>query len=162
MFDFDVRDASTAARHAVLGFSTVKLDSRVTEIARGPALTLAPETSVATAIKSMRLRRRGAAIVVRNQRPLGVIVDRDILAQCGGDIDDLWAVPIEALMTVCTEPVRDTDTVATALQYMCAHRQWHVPIACSRGLFVGALDIADISLWLRDRLTVISVEAAFT
>jgi hypothetical protein len=44
---------------------------------------------------------------------------------------------------------------------MCAKRQWVLPIVCSRGLFVGALDIADISLWLRDRLTLISVDAAF-
>jgi hypothetical protein len=32
---------------------------------------------------------------------------------------------------------------------------------CGRGLFVGALDVVDLSLWLRDRLTVLSVEAAF-
>ena len=64
----------------------------MTEIPRGPALTLAPETSVATAIESMRQRRRGAAIVVRNQRPLGVVSDRDILSQAGDDIDDLRAV----------------------------------------------------------------------
>ena len=44
---------------------------------------------------------------------------------------------------------------------MCAQRQWHLPIVCARGLFLGALDIADLSLWLRDRLTMISVDAAF-
>jgi len=43
---------------------------------------------------------------------------------------------------------------------MCAHGRWHLPIVCRRGLFLGALDIADISFWLRDRLTLISVEAA--
>ena len=52
-------------------------------------------------------------------------------------------------------------TVGTALRSMCARRQWHLPIVCSRGLFLGALDIADISLWLRDRLTFLSVDAAF-
>jgi hypothetical protein len=45
---------------------------------------------------------------------------------------------------------------------MCAQRQWHLPIVCSRGLLLGALDIADISLWLRDRLTLLSVDAAFS
>ena len=44
---------------------------------------------------------------------------------------------------------------------MCAHRQWHLPIVCARGLFVGALDVTDLVLWLRDRLTLLSVEAAF-
>jgi hypothetical protein len=65
-------------------------------------------------------------------------------------------------MTSITDPLRETDSVGAALRSMCAHRQWHMPIVCSRGLFLGALDIADLSLWLRDRLTLMSVEAAFT
>jgi len=166
MFDFDVLKISDApaseAGREVFALERVRLDARVTEIPRGPALTLAPETSIATAIDSMRRRRRGGAIVVRTQRPLGIVCDRDILAQACGDIDDLRAVPISALMVPCPEPLREDDSVGVALRKMCAHRQWHLPIVCSRGLFVGALDIADLSLWLRDRLTLLTVEAAFT
>src|SRR4029079_19430724 len=96
-----------------------------------------------------------------NQRPLGVVCDRDIVAQSCGDIDDLRAVPISAVMVPCTDPLGEGDSVGTALRKMCAHRQWHLPIVCARGLFVGALDVADLALWLRDRLTILSVEAAF-
>jgi CBS domain-containing protein len=168
MFDFDVLKISEAEPDGgadggdVFGFNMVRLDSRVTEIPRGPALTLAPETSVATAIESMRQRRRGAAIVVRNHRPLGVVSDHSILLQSGGDIEDLRSVPIAEVMFQIIEPLCETDSVGDALRSMCAHRQWHMPIVCSRGLFLGALDIADLSLWLRDRLTLMSVEAAFT
>ena len=166
MFDFDVLKISDVQSNEsgrdVFGFDMVRLDAGVTEIPRGPALTLAPETSIATAIDSMRQRRRGSAIIVRTQRPLGIVCDRDILAQAGGDIDDLRAVPISALMVACTDPLSEEDSVGTALRKMCAHRQWHLPIVCARGLFVGALDIADLSLWLRDRLTMMTVEAAFT
>jgi CBS domain-containing protein len=166
MFDFDVLEISDGPRtdgdRGVLGFEMVRLDARVTEIPRGPALTLAPETSIAAAIDSMRRRQRGSAIVVRTQRPVGVVCDRDILGHARGDIDDLRAVPISRVMATCTEPLREDDSVGTALRKMCAHRQWHLPIVCGRGLFVGALDIADLSLWLRDRLTLMSVEAALT
>lgn len=164
MFDFDVREISDVRSDGsgdVLGFNPIRLDARVTEIPRGPALTLAPETSIATAIEAMRRRRCGNAIVVRNQRPLGVVCDRDIVAQACGDIDDLRAVPISAVMISCTDPLSDEDSVGAALRKMCAHRQWHLPIVCPRGLFVGALDIADLALWLRDRLTMLSVDAAF-
>jgi CBS domain-containing protein len=166
MFDFDVLKISDVQPDAdgrdVLGLAMVRLEAGVTEIPRGPALTLPPETSIATAIEAMRRRGRGNAVVVRTQRPVGLLCDRDILAQACGDIDDLRAVPISALMVPCPDPLREDDTVGTALRKMCAHRQWHLPIVCGRGLFVGALDIADLSLWLRDRLTVMSVEAAFT
>ena len=166
MFDFDVLKISDVQPDDdgpdLFGFNMVRLDARVTEIPRGPALTLSPETSIATAIDSMRRRLRGSAVVVQAHRPMGVVCDRDILAQACGDIDDLGAVPISAVMGPCTAPLRDTDSVGTALRKMCAHRQWHMPIVCGQGLFLGALDIADLSLWLRDRLTLLSVEAALT
>jgi CBS domain-containing protein len=96
-----------------------------------------------------------------SRRPLGIITDRDVLTHACGDIDDLRSIPLGSVMVPCTDPLREVDTVGSALRTMCARRQWHLPIVCSRGLFLGALDIADISLWLRDRLTMISVDAAF-
>jgi CBS domain-containing protein len=181
MFDFDVLKISEAsdsddddgrgqareqtreqARAAgAIGLSTVQLDVSVAAIPRGPALTLSPEAAVATAIEAMRRRSRGAAVVVQNHRPVGVVTDRSILAQACGKLEDLGTVPIGAVMSPCAEPLREADTVGTALRSMCAQRQWHLPIVCNRGLFLGALDIADISLWLRDRLTLISVDAVF-
>jgi len=166
MFDFDVLKISDVQSNDdgpdVFGLNMVRLDARVTEIPRGPALTLSPETSIATAIESMRRRGRGSAVVMRTQRPLGVVCDRDILVHAGADFDDLRAVPISSVMVPCTDPLREDDSIGTALRKMCAHRQWHMPIVCGRGLFLGALDIADLSLWLRDRLTLLSVEAALT
>ncbi len=169
MFDFDVLKISEASESEeedlpsgqTLGLPTVRLDVRVIDIPRGPALTLSPEAAVTTAIQAMRRRTRGAAVVVQNHRPVGVVTDRDILNQASAEIDDLRAIPIGAVMSPCTEPLHETDTVGTALRSMCAQRRWHLPIVCNRGLFLGALDIADISLWLRDRLTLISVDAAF-
>jgi CBS domain-containing protein len=166
MFDFDVLKISDVQSNDegrdVFGFNMVRLDALVTDIPRGPALTLSPETSIATAIDSMRRRLRGSAVVIQTHRPLGVVCDRDILAQACGDIDDLRAVPVSAVMVPCIDPLREDDSVGTALRKMCGHRQWHMPIVCRRGLFLGALDIADLSLWLRDRLTLMSVEAALT
>ena len=178
MFDFDVLKISEAPdgdepngghifgagmrdQKSVLGLHTLRLDVRVTDIARAPALTLPPEAGLASAIEAMRQRARGAAVVVQNHRPVGVVTDRDILTQACVELDDLRSIPIGSVMLPCTEPLRETDTVGSALRSMCARRQWHLPIVCSRGLFLGALDIADISLWLRDRLTMISVDAAF-
>jgi CBS domain-containing protein len=179
MFDFDVREVGievgvpgagdTGPRgrtcehrpDARLGLGAVRLDERVTDIPRGPALTLAPEAAIATAIEAMRRRRRGAVVIVQNQRPIGVVTDRDILGHERTAIDDLRTLPVSSVMSPCPEPLCETDTVAAALRAMCARRQWHLPIVCSRGLMLGALDIADVSLWLRDRLTIMSVDACF-
>jgi len=167
MFDFDVRESgrdAEAARARLVGeafaLSTLRLDVPVGEIPRGPALTVAPETGVAAAMAAMRRRGARAAIVVQNHRPVGVVTDRDILNACGNR-DDLQVLAVGTIMAACEHPVRETDTVADALRALCASRTWHLPLVCGRGLFLGALDIADVSLWLRDRMTLISVDAAF-
>jgi CBS domain-containing protein len=163
MFDFDVLDVSRPAdevgrrRRELFTVSTIRFDALVTEIPRGPALTLAPETTVAAAIESLRRRARGAAVIVQNHRPIGTVTERDILNADGQP----RAVPVAELMAPCLEPLREDDTVGTALRTMCVRRQWHVPIVCGRGLFLGALDITDLSLWLRDRMMLMSVDAAF-
>jgi CBS domain-containing protein len=136
-------------------------DAFVTDIPRGPALTLAPETALGTAVEAMRARRRGSAIVLRNQRPVGVLTDRDILSRDGALYGDLRSVAVGTVMSLCPEPLRLRDTVATALKRMGAHRHWHLPIVCDRDLFLGALDATDICLWLGDSLTHVSVEAFF-
>lgn len=177
MFDFDVLKISEAAdgdptpgqilagdllpdAAPPSGALGLRLDLRVTDIPRGPALTLAPGAGLATAIAAMRERARSAAVVVENHRPLGVVTDREILMRASADLDDLRSIPIADVMLPCPEPLREVDTVGAALRRMCAGRRWHLPIVCQRGLFLGALDIADISFWLRDRLTLLSVDEA--
>jgi CBS domain-containing protein len=169
MFDFDVceigdgRDAESS-RTRLIGetpaLSTIRMDVPVGEIPRGPALSVSPEAGVAAAMEAMRRRGLRAAVVVQNHRPIGVITDREIL-QSFTDAEEPGAVAVGSVMTRCDRPLRDSDTVADALREMCARRQWHLPMVCRRGLFLGALDLADISLWLRDRMTLISVDAAF-
>jgi CBS domain-containing protein len=157
MFDFDVRGLGDGdeAEQDLLGLGTVHLGAAVGDVPRGPALALAPELSVGGAIEALRRSRRGAAIVVRQQMPLGIVTDRDLLVHA--DQEDL---AVATVMTIGAEPLRATDTVGTSLRRMCAARQWHLPIVCARGLLLGSIDIADLTLWLRDRMTMLSVDAA--
>jgi CBS domain-containing protein len=165
MFDFDVLKISDPAPEEeppmdARELATFALEAPLSEVPRGPALTLAPEATVATAVDLMRRRDRSAVVVLKQHRPVGVVSDRTILAQTFSDIDDLGAVPLAAVMVPCSAPLRESDTVGVALRRMCALRQWHLPLVCARGLMLGALDISDLSLYLRDRMTLLSIDAA--
>jgi CBS domain-containing protein len=161
MFDFDARggDPDEHRSQDVLGLGTVHLGAPVGDVPRGPVLAIAPELSVGGAIDALRRARRGAAVVARQQRPLGVVTERDLLSHA-----DLAAegrdVAVASVMIIGPEPLRGTDTVGTSLRRMCAARQWHLPIVCARGLLLGSIDVADLMLWLRDRMTLMSVDAA--
>jgi CBS domain-containing protein len=160
MFDFDVLGVSELDETplgAVLGLGTVHLGARVADVARPPALTLAPETSLGAAVDAINRSARGAAVIVRNQRPVGVVTSRDLLSYVTTENRGLSIV---AIMTACREPLRASDTVGAALRHMCATQQWHLPLVCARGLFLGALDVTDLTTWVRDRMTLLSIDAA--
>jgi hypothetical protein len=120
---------------------------------------IAPEMSVGGAIEALRRARRGAAVGAPQQRPRGGVTDRDLLAHADLDVEGR-DVAVASVMTIGAEPLRPTDTVGASLRRMCAARQWHLPIVCSRGLLLGSIDIADLMMWLRDRMTMLSVDAA--
>jgi CBS domain-containing protein len=161
MFDFDARGGDHDERRSedVLGLDTVHMGAPVGDVPRGPALVIAPEMTVGGAIVALRRARRSAAVVARQQRPLGVVTDRDLLAHADLDAEGR-DVAVASVMTLAIEPLRASDTVGNSLRRMCAARQWHLPIVCSRGLLVGSIDVADLMIWLRDRMTVLSVHAA--
>jgi hypothetical protein len=56
--------------------------------------------------------------------------------------------------------MRETATVGLALRRMCSTRRWRLPLVCARGLLVGSVDVTDVSLWLLDRMTLLSIDAA--
>jgi CBS domain-containing protein len=162
MFDFDVLGISALDDDRppeACALRTVTLNAPITDVPRGPALALAPEATLATALEAMRRRARSAIVIVQRQRPLGVVTDRDIVnhtASGGGDLGD---VPLAEVMSACGN-LRASETVGSALRRMCALRQWHLPLVCGQGLLIGSLDISDLCLWLRDRMTLVSVDAA--
>jgi CBS domain-containing protein len=167
MFDLDARGISEAeadrearrigAGSGGFGIGTVALDALVTDVPRGPTLALAPEATVGTALDAMRRRARTAVIVVRQHRPLGVVTTQDIITHADGDDSD--RLPLLSVMAPCPVPLRASDTVGGALRRMCALGRWHLPLVCDRGLLLGSLDVTDLVLWLRDRMTLLSVEA---
>jgi CBS domain-containing protein len=166
MFDFDVLqisdvDADAERPPETPSLTAIALDTPVGEVPRGPAVTLAPEATVAAAIETMRRRARGSAVVVRQHRPVGVVTDRDILGRAFPTIEELGQMPLSSVMAPCPTPLRESDTVGTALRRMCALGRWHLPLVCSRGLVLGTIDFTDLALWLRDRMIALSVDAAF-
>jgi two-component system, OmpR family, phosphate regulon response regulator PhoB len=169
MFDFDVLEISNAppaeSAREVFGVEMVRLDTGVTEIPRGPALTLSPETTVAAAIDSMRRRRRGSAIVVRNHRPVGVVCDRDILAQACGDIADS-SQSFRVFFSTVTSPSRGSSNVGSAMAAAEANRPVHDSEAGMSGTRAGDLHrkvlIVEDEPDLRELLTYNLSAAGFT
>jgi CBS domain-containing protein len=108
-----------------------------------------PNQTVREAIAEMRDDPAGAVIVVESGAVVGIFTDRDVLARTASR-DGVLDEPISLYMT--TEPVvlRETDTMAQALNKMGAGGFRHIPVV-REGDLVGVITVHDIMNWVLGR-----------
>lgn len=160
MFDFDVR-ATTPLSESELLESLARvpaldddLRTPIEEIPRRPALILAPQRTLREAAQVMAEQRMGTALVASHGVLMGVVTERDILAQM---LESPASAPTAAVWTITTrgpgpDTLLESDAVGYALRRLRTQGVRALPIIHPAGGLRGLLDINDIVAWLCDRL----------
>jgi CBS domain-containing protein len=111
----------------------------------GDTVALAPETSVAEAVRAM-CRHRVGSVVIRGAENdiLGIFTERDVLWLCSeGKGAELESLPITEHMTVDVMTGRPDDRVDDVLNLMTEKRFRHLPIVRD-GKLIGLLSLGDL------------------
>ena len=111
--------------------------------------TVSPGTSVADVIAVLRREPSGAVVIVDEDRVLGIFTDRDVLKRVAGKAETL-SHPISRHMTPDPVLLRDTDSMATALNKMGDGGFRHIPML-SDGKLAAVVTGRDIMQWLLGR-----------
>ncbi len=98
-------------------------------------LAVSPETSAGETIKQMKQAGLGCALVLDQGKLVGVFTERDLLNKLTGRAAQAPATPVKLLMSPNPEVMRETDSVATALNKMSMGRYRHIPVQKSDGTF---------------------------
>lgn len=112
---------------------------------KGPAVHTVPTTAtVAEAIKTLNERRIGAVVVVDAKGGVaGILSERDVVRNLGGDPAKLLAAPVSTIMTsTVITCARDTG-VSELMEQMTRYRIRHIPIVEGKAL-VGIVSIGDV------------------
>lgn len=121
---------------AILNASIRDLDPR-------PALTLPDSAPVGDAVRLMRDERIGAVLVTRDERPVGIFTERDILMRVV--LSSLPAeTPLRDVMTADPETLGIDDAVGFALNRMIQGGFRHIPVLDESGRAVGVLSQREI------------------
>ncbi len=109
-------------------------------------LSVEPQTPVRSVLRLMRDRGRGAVLVCREGKLVGIFTERDVLGLLayGGDLDE----PIERRMTPNPITVQAGDPVGTAVARMSSNGLRRLPIVDAEGRPTGMLDVAGLVHWL--------------
>ena len=125
-------------------------DNLRTETVRhaGPlaAVCVEPDTPVRRVLEVLAELGRGAVLIARQGRLVGIFTERDALKlmASGGEMDG----SIEGLMTRDPVSVEQSDSIGTAIGRMSARGYRRLPILDEAGRPVGLLDAAGVIHWL--------------
>lgn len=98
-------------------------------------LGVAPDAAVSDVIKKMKQAGLGCALVLDQGNLVGIFTERDLLNKLTGKAAQTQSTAVRELMSANPEILRDTDSVATALNKMSMGRYRHIPVRKADGSY---------------------------
>ncbi len=121
----------------------------LTETRLSKLKTLAPQGSVREAVELLREDASGALVVVDQGAVVGIFTDRDILLKVAGHPERMDE-PVSQYMTPDPVILRDTDTMAVAVNKMGLGGFRHIPLV-HEGQLVAMVTGRDVMQWVMMR-----------
>ncbi len=109
--------------------------------------SVGPEAAIVEAVRLMNQRKVGALLVIHNNRPVGMLTERDVLLRVVDAGRDPKSTQVRAVMTENLIVVRPTATIEDAMRIITQKRCRHLPVIQDDAL-VGLVSIGDIMRWL--------------
>jgi CBS domain-containing protein len=128
--------------------STAVSTETIRKLSPRKPVTLSSSASLQEAIELMQAHRIGAIIVVKEQKPVGIFTERDVLLKVLKIAPDLTLTSIESFMTPNPISLYIEDKIAFALNRMTVGGFRHLPIVDHQGNLNGIISVKDIVEYL--------------
>ncbi|MEZ4493461.1 MAG: CBS domain-containing protein [Dehalococcoidia bacterium] len=128
---------------------TTDFEAPLTEVRFPAPHTLDPGSPVSAAVAILREDPSGAIVVVERGALVGIFTERDVLSKVAGQ-PDVLAGPIREVMTSDPVILRDSDTIATALNKMTIGGFRHIPLVHGDDL-AGVVTASDLMQWFMQK-----------
>ncbi len=119
------------------------LTGKVEALDRRDAVFVEPMTTLREAAHAMWVENVGALVVADGSGPLGIVSERDLVAQIAQGVD-FDAVTVVDAMTPHLIPARFGDTVGDAAYQMLEGAIRHLPLVDGGGHVVGMVSVRDL------------------
>jgi len=106
-------------------------------------LTIGPETSVARAAKLMAKRSVGSVVVIKNNKPVGILTERDLLMKVVSADLKPSRIPVKKIMSSPVMTITPDTEITDAARIMARNRIRRLPVV-ERGKLVGIITTMDI------------------
>jgi CBS domain-containing protein len=116
----------------------------VADIATVGVVTASPDTTAEVLVELMADKDVGSVVVVRNDCPVGVVTDRDLLLGVFAESDDPTEVTAGDVMSVPPVTVGADEDVAAASTLMRRHEVRRLPVVDGDAELTGIVTFDDV------------------
>jgi CBS domain-containing protein len=121
---------------------------------RKEVVTMSPKQTVRDAAFKMRDQHVGAVVVVEEDRPVGIVTDRDIVVRAVVDGRDPGTTSVGDVMSRSLKVVRADDKIDDAVSSIKAAGVRRLPIVDANGRMVGMVTLDDLVVLVAGELSV--------
>jgi len=119
------------------------MECKIREIKPSSATCLKPGATLAEAIEAMRAGRSACVLICEDERPAGILTERDILYKVAGE-SVRYDAPVLDFITNNPQTLNADQSLGDAIQMMDHGDYRHVPVVDSSGRLEGIISIEDI------------------
>jgi CBS domain-containing protein len=131
-----LRDLDVPRADATAGLVRSVMEDNLSHLDQMETLTVRPEEPALEVARRMRDAQTGCALVLNDQGKLvGIFTEHDVLSKLITAEGEAQGVSVSDLMSGNPEALRESDSVAAALNKMAMGRYRHVPIARDDGSY---------------------------
>ena len=131
-----LRDLDVPRADATGGLVRSVMEDTLSRLEQAETIRARPSESALEVARRMRDAQTGCALVLDDAGKLvGIFTEHDVLRKLIGVSGDAQDVPVSQLMSGNPETLRESDSVAAALNKMALGRYRHVPVARNDGSY---------------------------
>jgi CBS domain-containing protein len=131
-----LRDLDVPRADATAGLVRSVMEDNLSHLDQMETLTVRPEDPVLEVARRMRNAQTGCALVLDDEGKLvGIFTEHDVLNKLVSVEAEVQDVSVNELMSGNPEALRESDSVAAALNKMAMGQYRHVPIARDDGSY---------------------------
>ncbi|MBU6375319.1 MAG: CBS domain-containing protein [Bdellovibrionales bacterium] len=114
-------------------------------IIRFELFSVKPEDSADQVVQLMKQKNVGSVLVCdSNQKPVGIVTDRDLVLRCMGQHKDARQCQVKDLMTPAPRVIKETDGIYDCIDAMHDGEIRRLPVVNSQGKAVGIVSFGDL------------------
>lgn len=125
--------------------------------ARKEVITLKPDNTVYDAVRLMKEKNVGSVVIVdKENKPVGIITDRDVVVRVIYDGLDVKSTPLEKVMTRGLSVLDEDMGLFEALRFMKDEGVRRYPVVNSEGKLTGFFSLDDVLFLLGKELAAVA------